>query len=79
LEFGEALSSITNKRISTDDLARHMLDLGFTVMNANYSREDSYDVIKEVSLVLLILALHTSHPLVFSHHVPLRSPHECLG
>lgn len=52
IEFGEALKMLSNPRITTEDLARHMLDLGFTVMNANYSREDTFEVIKEVRTLL---------------------------
>jgi hypothetical protein len=52
IEFGEALKLLSNRKITTEDLARHMMDLGFTVMNANYSREDTFEVIKEYSRVM---------------------------
>lgn len=51
LEFSEALS-LLSKKVSTEDLARYMLDLGFTVMNANYTRDDTFEVIKEYSRIM---------------------------
>jgi hypothetical protein len=52
MEFGEVLTLLSNRRLTAEDVAKHMMDLGFTVMNANYSREDTYEVIKEFSRVM---------------------------
>lgn len=48
MDFAEAFTLLHDKSISSDAFAKSMIDLGFTVMNANYSREDTFEVIKEV-------------------------------
>jgi len=52
MDFAEAFILLQDKHANSDDFARNLMDLGFTVMNANYSREDTYEVIKEFSRIM---------------------------